>query len=173
MGKRILINTDKMEFYADRLRALNRRLYRLDHQMDRLYLTLGVFEIWKLYRADSFISYSRTIHKCADYCDDTAKLFENAERKIAKKEPLTYQGFPSKEEIRLFLNKLISHKLTKEDIVLTIAQYAGIDEGNWYVELLASEEPFVAVLLMPTVQHTSFPHQCPHIGQSSRRYPLL
>ena len=60
MGKRILINTDKMEFYADRLRALNRRLYRLDHQMDRLYLTLGVFEIGKLYRADSFISYSRT-----------------------------------------------------------------------------------------------------------------
>lgn len=64
MGKRILINTDKMEFYADRLRALNRRLYRLDHQMDRLYLTLGVLEIGKLYRADSFISYSDQFIMC-------------------------------------------------------------------------------------------------------------
>ncbi len=156
MGKRILINTDKMEFYADRLRALNRRLYRLDHQMDRLYLTLGVLEIGKLYRADSFVSYSRTIHKCADYCDDTAKLFENAERKIAKKEPLTYQGFPSKEEIRLFLNKVVSHKLTKEDIVLTIARYAGIDEGNWYVELLASEEPVQTVIELANLEDTAW-----------------
>lgn len=155
MGKRILINTDKMEFYADRLRALNRRLYRLDHQMDRLYLTLGVLEIGKLYRADSFISYSRTIHKCVDYCEDTAKLFENAERKIAKKEPLTFQGFPSKEEIRLFLNKLVSHKLTKEDIVLTIARYAGIDEGNWYVELLASEEPLQTVIELANLEDTA------------------
>lgn len=155
MGKRILINTDKMEFYADRLLALNKRLYRLDHQMDRLYLTLGVLEIGNLYRADSFISYSRTIHKCADYCDSTARMFENAERKIAKKEPLKYQGFPSKEEIRFFLNKHAAHKLTKEEIVLTIARYAGIDEGNWYVELLASKEPIQTVIELANLEDTA------------------
>lgn len=155
-GRKILINTDKMGFYADRLRALNRRLYRLDYQMDRLYLILGVLEIGKLYRADRFISYSRTIHKCADYCESTARMFENAERKIAKKEPLQYQGFPSKEEIQLFLNKLATHKLTKEDIVLTVARYAGIDEGNWYVEMLASEEPIQTAIELANLEGTAW-----------------
>lgn len=78
----IQVDTDKLESYAARLRAVNGRIKSLDSRVDMLYWRAGLFDLWSLMQADYLTSYNWRLARCASYLSDTAVDFNNAERNI-------------------------------------------------------------------------------------------
>lgn len=78
----IKVDTYKLTTYAGRLQAVNRRLSNLDTRIDSLYWRVGLLDLWNLMRSDFRIGYSSRINSCANYLNNTASDFENAEQSI-------------------------------------------------------------------------------------------
>ena len=84
------VDTSRLEYFADRLDTVNRRLNSLDGRIDRLYYRCGLLELFKLMSADAGISYSNRLKKCADYLRNTQKDLENTETRIQNQDPLNF-----------------------------------------------------------------------------------
>lgn len=78
----IQVDTDKLDAYAARLRAVNNRIRTLDSRLDALYWSAGLLDLWNLMLADYLISYNWRLQRCAVYLSDTACDFNNAEHNI-------------------------------------------------------------------------------------------
>ena len=81
----IIVDTRKMYDYSSRLMMVNRRIAALDRRMDYLYGKVGLQDLWNLIQADLLTSYSIRLVRCAEYLNDTAHLFEEADKKIQAK----------------------------------------------------------------------------------------
>lgn len=81
-GNTLIVDTNKLRLYADRLESVNRRLATLDKKMNELYTKVGVVDLFYLIQADLMTSYSKKIHKCGIYLDSTANAFEFTERQV-------------------------------------------------------------------------------------------
>ena len=79
----IKVDTYKLTTYAGRLQAVNRRLSNLDSRIDKLYWKVGLLDLLKLMKSDYKIGYSSRINSCANYLNNTASDFNNAEQSIA------------------------------------------------------------------------------------------
>lgn len=79
----IEVDTAKLRNYADRLRAVNRRLAALDRRMDSLYWEVGLRDLYSLLRADILTGSNRHITGCEKYLTQTAEDFERLERDIS------------------------------------------------------------------------------------------
>lgn len=79
----IEVDTAKLRNYADKLRAVNRRLATLDRRMDSLYWEVGLRDLYSLLRADVLTGSSRCITRCEKYLTQTAEDFERLERDVA------------------------------------------------------------------------------------------
>ncbi len=78
----IKVDTYKLRNYAERLESVNRRINNIDHRLDSLYNKVALEDIWKLLKADLFTTESKKIKKCVSYLEDTAEIFDTAERNI-------------------------------------------------------------------------------------------
>ncbi len=81
----IKLDTYKLRSYAQRLQAVNRRVYNLDGRLDSLYWKVGLLDLWNLIQADLLTSYSFRLMTCASYLDETAGEFEAVETDLLKK----------------------------------------------------------------------------------------
>lgn len=83
----IIVDTRKLDQYAQRISQVNTRVRRLDSRIDSLYFKVQLKDIQTLRQADALIHYSRALKKCCDYLRDTADDFEKAENLIRKTDP--------------------------------------------------------------------------------------
>lgn len=79
----IVVNTDKLRSYADRINQLNRRIMRLDLDMNQLYKHAGLLDLWNLMQADFLTAGSIRLKLVENYMNDTASDFEQVEQEIA------------------------------------------------------------------------------------------
>lgn len=76
----IIVDTYKLNQYAQRLSSVNIRLHRLDSRLNTLYASVGWMDLWKLIQADLIVGYSWRLVRCQTYLQQTATEFENAEK---------------------------------------------------------------------------------------------
>lgn len=81
----IMVDTDKLRNYAERLLSVNSRIDRLDSRMNALYFNAGFLDLLNLVQADLLTNESRRLKRCISYLDDTATSFEAIEREIMNK----------------------------------------------------------------------------------------
>lgn len=79
----IIVDTEKLLDYAQRIREVNRRITDVDKRMDSLYWKVGLFDLGKLIDADLLTSFSVRLLACDTYLRETASEFEAAEKYIS------------------------------------------------------------------------------------------
>ena len=79
----IVVDTYKLNNYAQRLQKINGRITKLDRRLDNLYWRVGLLDLWKLMQADALTGYSWRLSRCASYLYETASTFEIAESAIS------------------------------------------------------------------------------------------
>ncbi len=89
----ILVDTAKLERYADRVRSVNRRLAAVDRRLDNVYRHVRSIEdfvflatrLRAILQIDIVTSYSWRLNRCESYLRETSTYFNDAERKIISK----------------------------------------------------------------------------------------
>lgn len=79
----IRVDTSKLRACARRLKAVNKRLGRLDGKMDELYLKVGLRDLFNLIQADLLTGSSWRIANCVKYLEGTADDFDSTEYEVA------------------------------------------------------------------------------------------
>lgn len=88
----IIVDTYKLNQYAQRIDAVNRRINRLDRRLDSLYARVGLQGLWNLMQMDALTCFSWRLLRCQAYLQQTATEFEQVERDLLKEDPMTYRG---------------------------------------------------------------------------------
>ncbi len=78
------VDTYKLQYYADRLTSINKRIAILDREMDNLYWKVGLSDILELLKADLLTSYSFRLRACASYLSETANNFTALEGSLIR-----------------------------------------------------------------------------------------
>ena len=85
LNSQIVVDTYKLESYAQRLRAVNTRINNLDKRLDSLYGRVGLLDLWNLMQADALMIHSLRLSRCASYLSDTASDFNSVENDLVNK----------------------------------------------------------------------------------------
>lgn len=88
----IIVDTYKLDRYAQRIAAVNSRISRLDRRLDSLYWRVGLQGLWNLMQADALTCYSWRLSRCQSYLQQTALDFEGTERLILGEDPTNFNG---------------------------------------------------------------------------------
>lgn len=88
----IIVDTYKLDRYAQRIAAVNSRINRLDRRMDSLYTRVGLLGLWNLMQADALTCYSWRLVRCQSYLEQTAADFESVERVLLGQDPANFRG---------------------------------------------------------------------------------
>lgn len=78
----IVVDTQRLRNYAERMKSVNKRISTLDGRLDALYWRVGLLDLWKLMQADLLTGYSWRLNRCISYLNETAADFENAEKAL-------------------------------------------------------------------------------------------
>lgn len=78
----IVIDTNRMQTYADAISQINHRLRQLDQDMDELYEHIGLIDIWNLLQADLLTSGSYKLKRIENYLRETAADFNSIEQQL-------------------------------------------------------------------------------------------
>lgn len=74
-------DTTALRSCADRVRAVNQRLYNLDGDLRGLYWQVGFLDLWDIFSANLLTSGSPTLRQVESWLRDTARTLEDADRK--------------------------------------------------------------------------------------------
>lgn len=88
----IIVDTYKLDQYAQRISAVNSRINSLDRRIDALYSRVGLLDLWNLMQSDILICYSWRLLRCQSYLEQTALDFEGTERLILGEDPANFNG---------------------------------------------------------------------------------
>lgn len=88
----IIVDTYKLDRYAQRIATVNSRISRLDRRLDSLYWRVGLQGLWNLMQADALTCYSWRLVRCQSYLQQTALDFEGTERLILGEDPANFDG---------------------------------------------------------------------------------
>lgn len=80
----ILIDTQKMRIYADRLSNVNGRLNALDARMQALYQKSGLTGVYRLVQENAMDDQRHRLAGCQTYLQQTASDFETVERRVVE-----------------------------------------------------------------------------------------
>lgn len=83
----IIVDTYKLNQYAQRISEVNRRISRLDQRLNTLYTRVGLQGLWNLMQADALTCYSWRLNRCRSYLQETATDFERTEQDILRQDP--------------------------------------------------------------------------------------
>lgn len=86
----IIVDTYKLDRYAQRIATVNSRISRLDRRLDSLYLRVGLQGLWNLMQANVLTSYSWRLARCQSYLEQTAIEFEKVEKNLSNEDPLNF-----------------------------------------------------------------------------------
>ena len=86
----VIVDTDLMRQYGNRLKSASSRAKSLDWKMNKLYANLfidwsSIFEVGSLLRAGMILDYAGRLDSCADYLFTTAADFYKVEKNIINK----------------------------------------------------------------------------------------
>ena len=87
----IIVDTYKLNQYAQRIQQVNSRISRLDGRLNSLYWKVGLLDLWNLMQADAMTSYSWRLLRCQDYLYQTASDFDNVEKIISELDPADFR----------------------------------------------------------------------------------
>lgn len=88
----IIVDTYKLNQYAQRLASVNARIARLDRRLDSLYFRVGLLDLFHLMQADALTCYSWRLVRCQSYLQQTASDFDETERLILGEDPAKFDG---------------------------------------------------------------------------------
>lgn len=86
----IIVDTYKLDRYAQRIATVNSRINRLDHRLDSLYGRVGLQGLWNLMQVDALTCYSGRLVRCQSYLQQTAAEFEQVEKSLGERDPLSF-----------------------------------------------------------------------------------
>ena len=109
----VIVDTRKLRTYADRLSRVNRRIRKLDERLDKLYLEVGLRDLFNLIQADSLTGYNWRIVKCQDYMTKTATSFEQVERELSSMNPLSFNPRTAAVSLPIFNPNITVNKRYK------------------------------------------------------------
>lgn len=79
------VNTARLNYYAQRLAAIQRQIVNIDDKLHGLYFKVGLLELGHLIKADFSTGYEEQLSKCISYLSNTAQLLENAETRLVRR----------------------------------------------------------------------------------------
>lgn len=88
----IIVDTSKLDGYAQRLGFVNARITSLDFRLDALYSRAGLLDLWNLIQADLLTSYSWRLQRCQSYLQQTASDFAFTEQLLLSEDPANFKG---------------------------------------------------------------------------------
>ena len=88
----IMVDTYKLNQYAQRIATVNSRINRLDRRLDSLYRRVGLQGLWNLMQADALTCYSWRLVRCQSYLEQTAADFESVEKVLLGQDPANFKG---------------------------------------------------------------------------------
>ena len=91
----IIVDTYKLNQYAQRIATVNSRISCLDHRLDSLYWRVGLQGLWNLLQADALTCYSWRLVRCQSYLQQTAAEFEQVEKNLGEMDPLSFNPLTS------------------------------------------------------------------------------
>lgn len=86
----IVVDTYKLNRYAQRIATVNTRISRLDRRLDSLYMKVGLLGLWNLIQADVLTSYSWRLTRCKIYLEQTADDFDAIEKLLLNENPTDF-----------------------------------------------------------------------------------
>lgn len=98
----IIVDTYKLNQYAQRISAVNTRIHNLDRRLDSLYTRVGLLGLWNLLQSDILTGYSWRLLRCQFYLQQTAFDFDFAERMILGEDPTNFDGVSATDIINAF-----------------------------------------------------------------------
>lgn len=120
----IVVDTYKLNQYAQRISAVNNRIKRLDRRLDSLYWRVGLQGLWNLMQADALTCYSWRLLRCQDYLSQTATDFESVEKVLLGQDPITFKNVRDLRSVySAFIDEFKSKYSWKE--ILSGAGYIG------------------------------------------------
>ena len=81
----IRVDTYKLFNYAQRLKAVNSRVKKLDERLNGMYLKAGLDDLLKLLKTNVLLDCNKKLSRCSEYLSDTADDFNKAESDIVNK----------------------------------------------------------------------------------------
>lgn len=139
----MIVDTQKLRGYAQRITDVNGRLTRLDQRIETLYTRVGLQGLWNLMREDALTASSNRLNQCKSYLEQTAADFETVEREIVGLDlssftPKAGASFvPTAEESKIDVSRWIKLLGLTNPIYMPNAIGMGIAQG--VISLVSSE----------------------------------
>lgn len=87
----IIVDTYKLNQYAQRISAVNSRINGLDRRLDSLYTKVGLLGLWNLIQADALTCYCWRLNRCSSYLQETSTDFEWTEQELLRQDPVNFK----------------------------------------------------------------------------------
>ncbi len=137
----IIVDTYKLNQYAQRLSTVNSRINRLDFRMDSLYLKVGFLGLKDLLQADAMTGYSWRLLRCQTYLSQTASEFERLEKKLENEDPLSFNKSSSLGIGEMLFDVGVAIKKGAEKVSSVVAKVV-----NYVLESYYSQETFYELI---------------------------
>ena len=98
----LVVDSNKLRGYVQRLGKVNLQLTRLDWRLKTLYTKVGLLDLYPLIQADSVTGPSVKLLRVQAYLEVTALDFEQLEKKLLSLEPLCFVAPPSINPVQVF-----------------------------------------------------------------------
>ena len=109
MSDIIVVDTNKLNGYAQRLTKVNSRIVSLDSRIDSLYFKVKLTDLRTLRQADALIHYNIDLRLCRSYLLATADDFEKVERTIRRTDPEKFaRNYDFENSVIDFFKRVIS-----------------------------------------------------------------
>ena len=135
MGE-MIVDTNKLRYYAEKIQSANSRLSKLDQRLNQLYGNAGLLGVWQLIQMGSISGVRWELQKVSGYLYETATSWETVENRLNQIDPshcyLTNHSFVSKLFGDMYL----------PGFTLTSHEFFGFfeDRINDYIEILKSSD---------------------------------
>lgn len=150
MSDIIVVDTNKLNGYAQRLTKVTSRVSRLDSRIDSLYFKVKLTDLRTLRQADTLTRYNRNLGLCRSYLLATADDFEKVEQTIRKTDPEQLSRIRAGETQTLLnlLRKFASRVSGNDDSPKSIFDFL----DDFYNGLSAEDRLAIKVLMPDIVQ---------------------